>query len=321
MSTFPARPAPANGAPAPAAGAGRRVRRWLRGRPSALAAAAVLALLVLLALAAPLIAHLTGQDPNAYHDDLVDSARGGVPLGSFGGISADHWLGVEPGTGRDLFTRLLHGARISLLVSLGATVVQVSAGVAAGLAAGLYVAPGDPARLACGERCNPQQIAQVREQLGLNDSTVSQYLHFLRGLLAGRDCSGGAGRVLHCDAPCLGFSYQNDRQVTGLLLERLPATFSLALGALVIWLVVGGQIAEVYRVHTTAGRRAACARAVEVLDRVAVMHAGRVVEQGPVDEVYGRPAHPYTRRLLDAVPALDPELAARRRSVRQEVYA
>ncbi|MCX5376019.1 ABC transporter permease [Streptomyces sp. NBC_00091] len=102
-----------------------------------------------------------------------------------------------------------------------------------------YVAPGDPARLACGERCNPQQIAQVREQLGLNDSVITQYLHFLQGLVAGRDYSGGAGLVLHCDAPCLGFSYQNDRQVTELILERLPATFSLALGALVIWLVVG----------------------------------------------------------------------------------
>ncbi|MFD8985926.1 ABC transporter permease, partial [Streptomyces sp. NPDC059564] len=124
-------------APAPAAGAGRQVRQRLRRRPSAVGAAAVLALLVLLALAAPLFAQLTGQDPNAYHDDLVDSARGGVPLGSFGGISADHWLGVEPGSGRDLFTRLLYGARISLLVALGATVVQVLVGIAAGLAAGL----------------------------------------------------------------------------------------------------------------------------------------------------------------------------------------
>lgn len=91
----------------------------------------------LLALMAPLFAHLTGQDPNTYHDDLVDSARGGVPLGSFGGISAEHWLGVEPGTGRDLFTRLLHGARISLLVALGATFVQVLVGVGVGLAAAL----------------------------------------------------------------------------------------------------------------------------------------------------------------------------------------
>ncbi|MFD9379295.1 ABC transporter permease, partial [Streptomyces sp. NPDC059999] len=125
------------GALAPGAGAARQVWRRLRTRPSAVASAAVLALLVLLALAAPLLAQLAGQDPHAYHDDLVDSARGGVPLGSLGGISADHWLGVEPGTGRDLFTRLLHGARISLLVALGATAVQVTVGIAAGLTAAL----------------------------------------------------------------------------------------------------------------------------------------------------------------------------------------
>ncbi|WP_024759361.1 ABC transporter permease [Streptomyces exfoliatus] len=101
-----------------------------------------------------------------------------------------------------------------------------------------YVAPGDPARLACGERCNPQQIAQVRERLGLNESVVAQYLHFLQGVFAGRDYSTGTS-VVHCDAPCLGLSYQNDQQVTALILERLPATASLALGALVVWLVIG----------------------------------------------------------------------------------
>ncbi|MFF3722124.1 ABC transporter permease [Streptomyces erythrochromogenes] len=137
MSIALERSAPAPGAVPPGAGAGRRVWRRLRRRPSAVAAAAVLALLVLLALAAPLLAQLTGQDPNTYHDDLVDSARGGVPVGSFGGISADHWLGVEPGTGRDLFTRLLYGARISLLVALGAVAVQMFVGVAVGLAAAL----------------------------------------------------------------------------------------------------------------------------------------------------------------------------------------
>lgn len=137
MTLLADRSAPAPGALAPDAGAARQVWRRLRTRPSAVASAAVLALLVLLALAAPLLAQLAGQDPNAYHDDLVDSARGGVPLGSLGGISADHWLGVEPGTGRDLFTRLLHGARISLLVALGATAVQVTVGIAAGLTAAL----------------------------------------------------------------------------------------------------------------------------------------------------------------------------------------
>ncbi|MFF8259348.1 ABC transporter permease [Streptomyces virginiae] len=137
MSLALERSAPAPGAVPPGAGAGRRLWRRVSRRPSAVAAAAVLALLVLLALAAPLLAHLTGQDPGAYHDDLVDSARGGVPLGSFGGISADHWLGVEPGTGRDLFTRLLYGARISLLVALGAVAVQTAVGVGVGLAAAL----------------------------------------------------------------------------------------------------------------------------------------------------------------------------------------
>ncbi|MFF5634267.1 ABC transporter permease [Streptomyces sp. NPDC012825] len=101
-----------------------------------------------------------------------------------------------------------------------------------------YVAPGDPARLACGERCNPQQIAQVREQLGLDQSVFAQYLHFLQGVFTGRDYSTGTS-VVHCDAPCLGLSYQSDQQVTRLVLERLPATASLALGAMVVWLLVG----------------------------------------------------------------------------------
>ncbi|MFG2917250.1 ABC transporter permease [Kitasatospora sp. NPDC048298] len=116
---------------------GRQVWRRLLARRTALAAGLVIVLLVLIAAAAPLLSALEGQDPTSFHNDLLDSAAGGVPTGSFGGISADHWLGVEPGTGRDVFARLVHGARISLLVALGATVVQVAIGVLVGLAAGL----------------------------------------------------------------------------------------------------------------------------------------------------------------------------------------
>lgn len=101
-----------------------------------------------------------------------------------------------------------------------------------------YIAPGDPARLACGPRCNPEQIRQVREQLSLNDPVYVQYWHFLQGIVGGHDYSTGTG-VLHCQAPCFGLSYQNDQQVTDLIVQRLPATASLATGAMVVWLLLG----------------------------------------------------------------------------------
>ncbi|MBD0745240.1 ABC transporter ATP-binding protein [Streptomyces sp. CBMA152] len=43
----------------------------------------------------------------------------------------------------------------------------------------------------------------------------------------------------------------------------------------------------------------------DVADRIAVMYAGRIVEQAPVHEIYKAPAHPYTRGLLDSIPRLD----------------
>ncbi|WP_058046128.1 ABC transporter permease [Streptomyces roseifaciens] len=101
-----------------------------------------------------------------------------------------------------------------------------------------YIAPGDPARLACGPRCNPEQIAQVREQLSLGDPVYVQYWHFLQGIVAGHDYSTGTA-VLHCDAPCFGLSYQNNQQVTDMLIDRLPATASLAVGAMAVWLLLG----------------------------------------------------------------------------------
>jgi peptide/nickel transport system permease protein len=121
----------------PGASGARQFWRRLRTQRAALVAAAVVALLVLLALAAPLLTAIEGQDPTTYHPSLIDSARGGVPVGSFGGVSGDHWLGVEPQTGRDLFARLVYGARVSLGVALGATVVQVLVGVVVGVAAAL----------------------------------------------------------------------------------------------------------------------------------------------------------------------------------------
>ncbi|MEU6393679.1 ABC transporter permease [Streptomyces sp. NPDC046939] len=104
--------------------------------------------------------------------------------------------------------------------------------------AAFYVAPGDVAQIACGPRCSPAQVAQVSDQLHLGDPLYVQYAHFVEALFAGRDYSTGTG-VMHCQAPCLGLSYQSDQQVTGLILAKLPATASLVVGAFVLWIVLG----------------------------------------------------------------------------------
>ncbi len=101
-----------------------------------------------------------------------------------------------------------------------------------------YVAPGDVARIACGPRCSTAQVDQVREQLRLDDPVYVQYWHFLQGIVAGRDYSTGTA-VAHCDAPCLGFSYQTDQQVTQLIWAKLPVTASLVFGAFVLWIIIG----------------------------------------------------------------------------------
>nr|WP_272919828.1 ABC transporter permease [Streptomyces sp. SID5468] len=101
-----------------------------------------------------------------------------------------------------------------------------------------YLAPGDPAQMACGMRCGPVQVHQLRAQLGLDEPVLTQYGHFLIGLFTGRTFGSGAA-ALHCDAPCLGISYRTNEQVWAMITARLPVTASLALGAMVVWLLLG----------------------------------------------------------------------------------
>lgn len=101
----------------------------------ALAGAITIAVLGLAAIAADLLTAIEGQDPYAYRIDALDPATG-VPAGVLGGVSADHWFGVEPLTGRDLFAIVAYGARTSFLIGLAATAVSVVLGVLIGASAG-----------------------------------------------------------------------------------------------------------------------------------------------------------------------------------------
>jgi ABC-type dipeptide/oligopeptide/nickel transport system permease subunit len=105
----------------------------------ALAGGVIILFLILVALLAPVINKFLGHPVNEFHPEKVDPNLGGIPEpGTWGGMSKDFLLGVEPPFGRDLFTQIIYGARISLLVALAATVVAVVLGVVLGVVAGYF---------------------------------------------------------------------------------------------------------------------------------------------------------------------------------------
>jgi len=86
------------------------------------------------ALAAPLIELVYGIGPQEQFQHQLNSF--GMPLGYGGGLSGEHWFGLEPGLGRDIFIRLVYGMRTSLFIALAASVITTAIGVVAGVWAG-----------------------------------------------------------------------------------------------------------------------------------------------------------------------------------------
>jgi peptide/nickel transport system permease protein len=111
---------------------------------------------------------------------------------------------------RFLTRRLLLGLLVLWIVSVAVFVL-------------FFVTPHDPARLIAGRLATPQTVALVNHRLGLDRPLVDEY-------------GGFVWRALHGD---LGYSYYSSAPVWQLLASRLPVTASLALGAAVLWLVVG----------------------------------------------------------------------------------
>ncbi|CAB4532967.1 DppB ABC-type dipeptide/oligopeptide/nickel transport systems, permease components [actinobacterium SCGC AAA044-D11] len=99
--------------------------------------------------------------------------------------------------------------------------------------------PFDPASLTCGKNCNDPGIIEAnRRRLGYDLPFFTQYFLFLKGLFFGRTFGEGAA-LINCPAPSLGYSFQQHACVTNLIGEALPVTFSLAIGAIVMWLALG----------------------------------------------------------------------------------
>ena len=86
-----------------------------------------------------------------------------------------------------------------------------------------FVAPHNVARLIAGRQATPQTVALVEARLGLGRPVLTQYWSFLWGLLHGN----------------LGYSYYSSEPVSTLIGSRLSVSVSVAVGAAVIWLVIG----------------------------------------------------------------------------------
>jgi peptide/nickel transport system permease protein len=122
--------------------------------------------------------------------------------------------------GRYVIRRLLWAGLVVLIVTLLTFVI-------------FYVMPpGDPAVRFAGKQPTPELIAQVREQLGLDKSLPEQYVLFLKRLVTGDEYGW----------PGLGFSFDSRTPIIDEIKQRTPRTVSLALGAAVVWLIMGVTI-------------------------------------------------------------------------------
>jgi peptide/nickel transport system permease protein len=112
--------------------------------------------------------------------------------------------------------------------------IPVLLGVATLVFSLIHFIPGDPAQAMLGEGAAPEDVAQLRQRLGLDRPLLVQYGSFLQGLMRGD----------------LGVSLRNDEPVLHQILERMPATAELAIASMAIAVLIAlplGIIAAVWR--------------------------------------------------------------------------
>ena len=157
---------------------------------------------------------------------------------------------------------------------------------------------GEPLRVHDGLRgaALEQRVAELLGLVGLDRRVTSRYAYEFSGGQRQRIAVARAlapnPRLLVCDEPVSSLDVSTQSQVINLLAE-LQHELGLS------YLFISHDLAIVRHVS----------------HRIAVMYLGRIVEIGDVADVYERPAHPYTRALLAAIPLPDP----RRRTTRTKV--
>jgi oligopeptide transport system ATP-binding protein len=142
-------------------------------------------------------------------------------------------------------------------------------------------------KLAATRKDEEARVAHLLEQVGLRPEAMGRYPHEFSG---GQRQRIGIARALAvepefivCDEPISALDVSIQGQIVNLLMDLQDQ-----LGLSYLFISHDLQIVR------------------HVSHRVAVMYLGRIVEQGPADDLYEQPFHPYTRALLGAAPSLDP---------------
>jgi peptide/nickel transport system permease protein len=123
---------------------------------------------------------------------------------------------------------------IRRLIAMGAMLIALSIVVFLLFAA----LPTEPARLVCGKSCTPQIIKAIDHKFGYDQPLYKQYDDFAKGIFVGRTYGEGKA-AFQCNAPCLGYSFLRNEDVTTLIKDSLPITAQLAVGGFVLWIIIG----------------------------------------------------------------------------------
>jgi peptide/nickel transport system permease protein len=109
-----------------------------------------------------------------------------------------------------------------------------------------FAGPEDPARYTCARNCTPAILEGNRKALGYDQPVYVQYGKFISGLFVGRDYPDNAQlrtdhpeQVVHCPAPCLGYSPTHNQTINAMVKTAWPVSLSIAIGAFVIWMIIG----------------------------------------------------------------------------------